>query len=254
MPAGQPELPIVVPVRTGKRMGPFRIGTAIVVAVGVVAFGAGYRLGGAQAPVAALPLVTKAPTVTAPPPSITPAPSPDFQGLTVSQRLRGAISAAGTGDFTEADMFTGKSPPWTICAIDGEPRCDVLAFENFDRAYWEVEFTASEEWPRLAPVTVTGMHFILAASHEETIIGAIIVHLDSDPNFPFSQRLEAIDPEGRGIDFLDLGLLSPGRYIVAAGGISPTILYGDPGATPNPNLYEPRADIAALIVRESGAP
>jgi hypothetical protein len=254
VPTDPPELPLLVPVRAGKRMGPFRIGAAIVVAVGVVAFGAGYRLGSAQQPVAALPVVTAAPNVTAPPPSVTPAPSPDFSAMTVSQRLRGAISAAGTGDYTEADVGTAKSLPWVICAVDGEPRCDLLAFENLDRAYTDVAFTSAEDWPRLSPVTVTGMHFILAAVLEETIIGALIVDLDSDPNFPYSQALEAVDPEGRGIDFLDLGLLTPGRYIVAAGGISPTILYGDPSATPNPNLFEPRSDIAALIVREGAAP
>jgi hypothetical protein len=255
---GQPEPPLVVPVRVGTRSGSLRIGAAIVVTIGLVAFVAGYRLGSAQQPVAALPVVTAAPNVTAPPPRIAPAPSPDFQPLAISQRLRGAISAAGTGDYTEADVGTGKSPPWVVCAVDADPRCGVLAFEALDRAYSDIAYGTADEWAGLTPVTFTGRHFILAAVLEETVVGAILVRLAADGNpslvpgpfgqgSPDSRLLQPVDPDQRGIEYLDLGILTPGRYIVAAGGLSPTFLYGAPGVT-TVNAYESRSDIAAITV------
>ena len=248
-PLGDTDLPLIVPIRARTRIGPLQIGAAIVVTVGLVAFAAGYRLGSAPTPVAASPVVSATPGV-ALAPSITPVPSPDFQPLAVSQRLRGAISAAGTGDYTET---SGGSPPWVVCAVDADPRCGVLAFATLDRAYTDIANGTASDWAGLTPVAVTGRHFILAAVLEETITGAILVQLDNDSNPLGSLLLEPVDPDQRGIDLLDLGILEPGRYIVAAGGLSPTFLYGAPGVAPTLIPLQLRSDIAALVVT-AGAP
>jgi hypothetical protein len=241
--------PALVPVRARTGVGPRQIMAAIVVAVGVVTFAAGYRLGSAPSPVAPSPLVSAAPGVTLAP-SVTPAPSPDFQPGAVSQRLRGAISAAGTGDFTET---SGGSPPWVVCAVDAAPRCGPLAFETLDRAYSDIAYGTADDWAGLTPVTVTGRHFLLAAVLEETVVGAILVRLDNDANPIDSRLLQPVDPDQSGIDFVDLGVLEPGRYIVAAGGLSPTFLYGAPGVAPTLIPLESRSDVAALIVTADAA-
>jgi hypothetical protein len=243
---------------------------AAVLAVGVVTFAAGYRMGSVPSPIAPSPVASARPGISVAPsatfaPSVTPASIPDFQPVNVSQRLRGAVSAAGVGGLTDTSL---EAPPWVVCAVDAAPRCGPLVFATLDRAYNTIPIGragdegdhAPQIWAALTPATVAGGHIILAAVLEEQVVGAILFRLDERSNAmmiddPFtgvssvdSRLLDPFDPDQRGIDFLDLGILEPGRYIVAAGGLSPTFLHGTPAVRPTLIPFESRSDVAALVV------
>lgn len=93
-----------------------------------------------------------------------------------------------------------------------------------------------------------GTHLIVAAELQGYGVAAILVRLDADSNPTDSRLLLPVNPDQQGIDYFDLGPLTPGRYVVAVGSLAQT---ADP-ATPSSPAYAWASSIAALVVTVGG--
>jgi hypothetical protein len=200
----------VVPVRVGSRTGPAWIVAATATAVAIVTFAFGYRLGNAPPAATPTPRPTLAPTLAPPAPTPAAVAVPDIAQF-VSRRLRGAVSAAG-------GPIIGT---WVVCTIDTEPHCQPLDHQPLDRSYDSLSFRfGPEEWARLAPEGVAGDVIVVAVPLVGRAAEAILVTIDGDFNPIDSLALMTVNADQQGVYFMDLGALTPGRYVVAVGNLA----------------------------------